>query len=75
MEIGYRQDLFHTCFDPFFPLLDLALGTVPVSATVIGYPLIIAVGTALEMSSQYSRSTIDNGPDHFPFLITYLVAF
>lgn len=75
MKIGYGQDLFHTCFDPFFPLLDLALGTVPVSATVVGYPLMGTVGATLEVSPQYGRSTIDNGPDHFSFLVAYLVAF
>ncbi len=75
MKIGYGQDLFHTCLDPFLPLLDLALGTVPVSATVVGYPLMGTVGTTLEVSPQYGRSTIDNGPDHLSFLVAYLVAF
>ncbi len=37
--------------------------------------LVVAVGTTLEMSPQYGRSTIDNGPDHLSFLVAYLVAF
>lgn len=75
MEIGYWKDLFRTRPDPFFPLLDLALGTVPVPATVVGDLSMAAVGTTLEMSPKCGRPAIDNGPDHFSFLAAYLVAF
>jgi hypothetical protein len=75
MEIGNRQDLFRTCPDPFFPLLDLALGTVPVAATVIGDLSMAAVGTTLEMSPKYGRPAIDNGPDYLSLLVAYFVAF
>lgn len=75
MEIRHRKDLLRTRPDPFFPLLDLALGTVPVPATVVGDLSIAAIGTALEMSPKCGRPAIDNGPDHFSFLVVYLVVF
>lgn len=75
MEIRHRQDLFRTRPDPFFPLLDLALGTVPVSATVIGDLSIAAIGTTLEMSPERGRPAIDNGPDYLSLLAAYFVAF
>jgi hypothetical protein len=75
MEIRHRKDLLNARTDPFFPLLDLALGTVPVPATIVGDLLIAAVGTTLEVSPKCGRPAIDNGPDHFSFLVVYLVAF
>jgi hypothetical protein len=52
MEVLYVQGIFHPVFDPKRLLCRLTFRAMPVSATVITYPLMIAVVALFQVPTQ-----------------------
>src|SRR5215469_15438548 len=68
MEIVGGQKFAFPCRQPAFPSLCLALGTVSVSARVVGDGLIIAARALVAMSTQGRGAAALNGTKGFELL-------
>jgi len=61
MEIGDRQEIFTTGFDPLLFPEELAFRAMSVPTGVIGYHQMTAVVALIDMTSQKSSPTSLNG--------------